>query len=76
MLETNIKALRDTKGIGIRALSKLTGINRGRLSVIENGIYHPTNIEVDKLVGVLGAPVELHVVTRHKVEPRIDKRGK
>ncbi len=75
MLETNIKALRDDKDISMRALSDLTGINRGRISVIENGIYHPTNLEVEKLVAVLGAPVELFVVTHHKVEPRIDKRG-
>jgi len=58
-VETNITALRKAKGLGIRALSDLTGINRGRLSIIERGIYHPTNSEVEKIVEVLGEPIEI-----------------
>ena len=73
-MKTNIKALRDTQGISIRALSKLTGINKGKLSYIERGIHHPDNSEVELITEALGAPIEMWVA----VPPRSDqqRRGK
>jgi len=58
-METNVRVLREAKSLSIRELSTLTGINRGRLSIIERGIYHPTNSEVESIVSVLGEPVEI-----------------
>jgi transcriptional regulator with XRE-family HTH domain len=38
--------MRQSKGVSIRELERLTGINRGRLSMIERGIP-PTPEELD-----------------------------
>jgi len=38
--------MRQAKGVSIRDLEKMTGINRGRLSLIERGIT-PTPEELD-----------------------------
>jgi transcriptional regulator with XRE-family HTH domain len=35
---TTIRRMREAAGLSIRDLSRLTGINRGRLSIIERGV--------------------------------------
>jgi transcriptional regulator with XRE-family HTH domain len=65
-LDTNIKALRDHKGLSLAALSDLTGINKGTLSRIERGIYHPDNLEVELIHKALGAPIEMWI----SIKPR------
>lgn len=41
-MENDLRIIRELRGLSIRKLSVLTGINRGKLSEIENGIRRPT----------------------------------
>ena len=36
--QTTLRRMREAAGLSIRDLSALTGINRGRLSIIERGV--------------------------------------
>lgn len=36
--QTTIRRMREAAGLSLRDLEKLTGINRGRLSIIERGV--------------------------------------
>ena len=49
---TPFRQLRRSSGLSIRVLSKLTGINRGRLSIIERGVM-PTPDEARKIIEAL-----------------------
>ena len=49
---TPFRQLRRTSGLSIRVLSKLTGINRGQLSIIERGVM-PTPDEARLIVEAL-----------------------
>ena len=46
------RQLRRSSGLSIRVLSALTGINRGRLSIIERGVM-PTPDEARRIVEAL-----------------------
>ena len=46
------RQLRRSSGLSIRVVSKLTGINRGRLSIIERGVM-PTPDEARRIVEAL-----------------------
>lgn len=46
------RQLRRSSGLSIRVLSTLTGINRGRLSIIERGVM-PTPDEARRIVAAL-----------------------
>lgn len=65
-MRTNIRPVRESRGMGIRELSNKTGINRGLLSQIERGIYHPDIEQCHKIAEVLGEPVSLVV----EIQPR------
>lgn len=59
-METNtqpFRQLRRASGLSIRKLSERTGINRGRLSIIERGVM-PTPDEARRIVEALSAPQE------------------
>ncbi len=72
-METNIRSLRQAKGMKLRRLAALAGLNPGRLSYIERGIMHPDEDEVHRLSEILGSPIHLY----HTVEPRrIEKARK
>lgn len=40
--QTTLRKLRTAAGLSIRDLSEMTGINRGRLSIIERGVIATT----------------------------------
>lgn len=46
------RQLRRNSGLSIRVVSKLTGINRGRLSIIERGVM-PTPDEARRIIAAL-----------------------
>ena len=57
-METNtqpFRQLRRASGLSIRALSERTGINRGRLSIIERGVL-PTPDEARRIIEALSGP--------------------
>lgn len=47
-----MRTLREKAGLSIRDLEKLTGINRGRLSIIERGVV-PTGEEAERILSAL-----------------------
>lgn len=52
MTQTPWRAMRETTGLSQREISRRTGINSGRLSIIERGV-EPTEEERRKLLAVL-----------------------
>lgn len=56
-MKCNVRDARSAKGLSLRQLSEKTGINRGRLSIIECGIYIPAESEAHKIAKVIGEPV-------------------
>lgn len=50
--QTPIRQLRLAAGLTIRELERLTGINRGRLSIIERGVT-PTDAEAAAILAAL-----------------------
>lgn len=50
---TPLREIRKAAGLSIRDLERLTGINRGRLSVVERGVP-PTTEELDRILAVIG----------------------
>lgn len=52
---TGMRQLRHAAGISIRELEARTGINRGRLSVIERGVP-PTDAEAAAILAALTSP--------------------
>lgn len=51
------RQLRRNSGLSIRTLAILTGINRGRLSIIERGVL-PTPDEARRIIEALTGPKE------------------
>lgn len=49
-----MRKLREASGLSIRQLEELSGINRGRLSVIERGVP-PTDDEAERILDALAA---------------------
>ena len=47
-----MRSLREKAGLSIRDLEKSTGINRGRLSIIERGVV-PTDKEAEAILSAL-----------------------
>lgn len=58
-MKTNIIEVRKRKNIKFTDLAEKSGINKGYLSLIERGIYHPTVEQVRRLTEILGEPVRL-----------------
>jgi transcriptional regulator with XRE-family HTH domain len=54
-MSTGLREWRASKGLSIRDLERLTGINRGRLSQIERGIQ-PSPAEYDRIAAALLGP--------------------
>ena len=52
-IECNIKDLRQDKGWTLSQLAQYAGINKGRVSEIENGVRRPTRAEKCKLEDAL-----------------------
>jgi transcriptional regulator with XRE-family HTH domain len=50
--QRSLRELRLAAGLSIRALSDRTGINRGRLSIIERGVV-PSGDELRRILAVL-----------------------
>jgi transcriptional regulator with XRE-family HTH domain len=51
-IQTTLRRMREAAGLSIRDLSALTGINRGRLSIIERGVVASPD-EVTKILDAL-----------------------
>lgn len=49
---SGMRSLRQAAGLSIRELERLTGINRGRLSIIERGVV-PTDEEAAAILAAL-----------------------
>ena len=52
MTTTPLRLWRTERGMSIRELERLTGINRGRLSIIERGIT-PTPDQLARILAVI-----------------------
>ncbi len=52
MAKTPFRSMRESTGLSLREVSRRTGINPGRLSIIERGI-EPTEYESDAIKAVL-----------------------
>ncbi len=50
--QTTLRRMREAAGLSIRDLSALTGINRGRLSIIERGVV-ATEDETQRILKAL-----------------------
>jgi transcriptional regulator with XRE-family HTH domain len=50
--QTTIRRMRETAGLSLRDLERLTGINRGRLSIIERGVV-ASDIETRAILDAL-----------------------
>jgi transcriptional regulator with XRE-family HTH domain len=50
--QTPIRQLRLAAGLSLRELERRTGINRGRLSIIERGVT-PTDVEAAAILAAL-----------------------
>lgn len=68
-MDNNIRELRRDKGLSIAALSKRSGINKGRLSEIERGIRDLYNDECTALKNALGVD-HIDMYVKVPVEPR------
>jgi transcriptional regulator with XRE-family HTH domain len=55
--QTTIRRMREAAGLSLRDLEKLTGINRGRLSIIERGVV-ATKEETQQILTALTRPKE------------------
>jgi len=58
--QTTIRRMREAAGLSLRDLERLTGINRGRLSIIERGVV-ATKEETQQILAALtkgGRPEE------------------
>jgi transcriptional regulator with XRE-family HTH domain len=55
----NIKTLRKTRKVSIKDLSKITGINRDRISLIERNKVNPSYATVESIVTALNAKIIL-----------------
>lgn len=53
--QTTLRRMRSAAGLSIRQLSALTGINRGRLSIIERGVVANPD-EVQRILEALTKP--------------------
>ena len=51
-MSTGLRALRTSKGVSIKEMERRTGINRGRLSILERGV-DPTPDELERYVAAL-----------------------
>lgn len=60
---TGLRAYRESKGVSIREMEKRTGINRGRLSIIE-GASPPTPEELERYFTALQQAVPQEVARR------------
>lgn len=58
---TKLRDIRKMRGISIDELSKVTGINRDRLSLIERGKVNPSFSTVEVMVKAIGAELILSV---------------
>lgn len=61
---------RDSLGYSLPKLSRLTHINKGRLSLIERGIYWPSEVEWKALQDVIG---EITMEIAVELSPRSGK---
>lgn len=59
--QTPLRQLRVAAGLTIREVERRTGINRGRLSIIERGVS-PTDDEARRILSALQAPVITPVI--------------
>ncbi len=53
--KTTIRRMREAAGLSLRDLERRTGINRGRLSIIERGVV-ATQDETRKILAALTTP--------------------
>lgn len=53
--DTTLRQLREAAGLSLRDLERITGINRGRLSIIERGVVASPE-ETAKILAALRQP--------------------
>ncbi|WP_372711452.1 helix-turn-helix domain-containing protein [Hyphomicrobium sp.] len=56
---TKLKEIRKMRKISIKDLSKQTGINRDRISLIERGVVNPSFKTVEAIAEAIGAKIIL-----------------
>lgn len=57
IIGANIRKIRRGKKLSQDELSYEAGINRGHLSLIENGRVNPTILHLDQIATALGVPI-------------------
>jgi transcriptional regulator with XRE-family HTH domain len=72
-LESDMRALRKAAGLSIRGLETATGINRGKLSQLENGIMLPNEEQVRKIARVIGKRPRWTIRTTVEISPVVKK---
>lgn len=50
-----LRELRIARGVSLRDLQAATGINRGQISLIEQGVWLPSTEQMTKIAGALDA---------------------
>jgi len=56
---SKLKGLRKSKEVSIKELSRITGLNRDRISLIERGLVNPSFESVKKIIEALGSRIEI-----------------
>lgn len=58
-VRTNMRLLRENRGLSLRQLNELTGLHFSNLASMERGERVPTNEEVEKICAALGVTFDL-----------------
>lgn len=59
MIGDNLRAIRQAKGVSIRALAELVGVSKSTIVHIETGKFSPRYDIVERIAEALGAEIEI-----------------
>lgn len=59
MIGDNLRAIRQTKGVSIRALAEIVGVSKSTIVNIETGKFSPRYDIVERIAEALGAEIEI-----------------
>jgi transcriptional regulator with XRE-family HTH domain len=59
MIGDNLRAIRQAKGVSIRALAEIVGVSKSTIVNIETGKFSPRYDIVERIAEALGAEIEI-----------------
>ena len=59
MIGDNLRAIRQAKGVSIRALAEIVGVSKSTIVNIEAGKFSPRYDIVERIAEALGAEIEI-----------------